>query len=104
MILQDDIGKQLELTLALEIAPRIIDQFEGFQSCENRCPSHDGASHEVRIFRLEEAITASGHAPIVPRSGASGSAFPSGAWERGGNGTRHPATFLSPSRNAIRAS
>src|SRR5262249_6472797 len=108
------IGEKLELTLALEKAPRIINQLEGFRPRENRRPSHDAAGHKVRAFGLEDArspspltqggegcfdfssplmgegqgggdweITAPVHAPIVPRSGASGSAFPSGAWERG---------------------
>jgi len=71
VILQNDIAIKPKLPLLLKEAPRIEDDLDRLRPRENRNPTDDRASQEVRILRFENPVTSASHGGVIGGNGVS---------------------------------
>ena len=68
VIIQNDVAEQLEFPLSLQKTPRIENNVDSFGTREHWKPSDNSASHEIRVFRFEDAVTGPSHDACIPLS------------------------------------
>ncbi len=61
VVLENDLAEQLQASFFPQKIPKIKHDLDRLRACEHRQPAHDGASHEVWMVVVVDAVARPGH-------------------------------------------